>query len=99
MTGYEDIEDTSETTGPTGGEGPAPPKEGVTEEGETALIPKSLLMGKEVKVGETIPMKVVHIFEDEVEVQCSPYKEGAESSQGMEGPTPEEQLEKLAVPA
>lgn len=35
---------------------------------ETALLPKSLLMGKEVKPGAKITLEVTHIYEDEVEV-------------------------------
>lgn len=103
MDGYEDIEESQETTG-----GPAPPKEGATEGGETVLIPKSLLQGKEYKAGETIRLKVVHIYEDELEVQPETYKEQEEkeerddpedmSMSGVEE-SPEMQLDRLAVPA
>lgn len=39
------------------------------EEGETALLPKSILAGKEFKPGEEVVLKIVHIYDDEVEVE------------------------------
>jgi hypothetical protein len=44
-----------------------------TESEPTALLPKSIL--GEVKAGDSVTLKVVHIYEDEVEVE----KQGAES--------------------
>lgn len=38
-------------------------------EGETALVPKSLFAGKAPEVGDTVSLKVVHIYEDEIEVE------------------------------
>lgn len=35
---------------------------------ETALIPKSLLMNKDVDVGDQVILDVVHVYDDEVEV-------------------------------
>lgn len=37
---------------------------------QTALIPKSALMGKKVAVGDKLTVKVTGIFEDEVEIVC-----------------------------
>jgi len=37
-------------------------------EEKTALIPKSLLMGKDFKPGEEVIFKIVHLYEDEVEI-------------------------------
>lgn len=34
----------------------------------TALLPKSILMGKKFKPGEEVVLKIVHIYDDEVEV-------------------------------
>jgi hypothetical protein len=50
-------------------------------EGESALLPKSLFAGKEVQPGEEITLKVVRLYDDEVEVECcaggdKPGKEG-----------------------
>jgi hypothetical protein len=41
-----------------------------TQEGEskTALLPKSI-MGMDIKAGDTITLKVVHLYEDEIEVE------------------------------
>jgi hypothetical protein len=38
-------------------------------EGETALLPKSLLGGGDCQPGEKINLEVVHVYEDEVEVK------------------------------
>jgi hypothetical protein len=38
-------------------------------EGETALLPKSLLGGGDCQPGEKISLEVVHVYEDEVEVK------------------------------
>jgi hypothetical protein len=40
-------------------------------EGQSALLPKSILAGKEFKPGEEIVLKIEHIFDDEVEVSYS----------------------------
>jgi beta-lactam-binding protein with PASTA domain len=49
--------------------------EGTEEEessdAENALIPKSILAGQDIKPGQEITLKVVHVYEDEVEVQYS----------------------------
>lgn len=50
----------------------------------TALIPKSLLAGKEFKPGEEIVLKIVHIYEDEVEVEYAKSEEGEETPQETE---------------
>ncbi len=64
--------DTGEDTQPTG-EDNTPDDE--QAEGETALLPKSLLAGKDLKVGDEITLKVEHIYEDEVEVCPADSKE------------------------
>lgn len=43
-------------------------------DGETALIPKSLLAGKDFQVGEEVVLKIVHDHGDEVEVEYAPEK-------------------------
>jgi hypothetical protein len=52
---------------------------------ESALIPKSLLGGKEFKPGDEISLKVLHIYEDEVEVEYS--KEEPETEEPEEPAT------------
>lgn len=45
---------------------------------ETALIPKSVLGGKEFKPGEEVVLKVTHVYEDEVAVEYAPEKPSEE---------------------
>lgn len=47
---------------------------------ETALIPKSLLMGKEVGPGDRVTLEVTHVYEDEVEVGYAKEKTLTEES-------------------
>lgn len=49
-----------------------PPEE--TEGGTTALLPKSVLGGKDFEPGEEVVLKVVKVHEDEVEVEYAPEK-------------------------
>ena len=85
-------------TGDMNPEESSPPeasKRGATEGGETALIPKSLLMGKEFNPGDEVVLKIVHIYEDEVEVQyASEEPEEKDHSPMMEA---DEEMDKMAV--
>lgn len=45
---------------------------------ETALLPKSVLGGKEFKVGDEVVLKVTHIYSDEVAVEYAPEPEKKE---------------------
>lgn len=69
------------------------------EEGETALLPKSILAGKEFKPGDEVVLKIVHMYEDEVEVAYASEKE-PEGDTGMgdedEGQSPEDTLQSMA---
>lgn len=38
-------------------------------EGVTALLPKSILAGKEFNVGDEVILKIVHMYDDEIEVE------------------------------
>lgn len=56
---------------------PKPSPEGDKDEesaGASALIPKSLLAGKDFTVGDEVVLKIVHEYEDEVEVEYAPEK-------------------------
>lgn len=58
--------------------------EGMEQEesgGKTALVPKSML-GSELKVGDTVTMKVTHIYEDEVELQPAGEGETEDEDEG-----------------
>ena len=59
-------------------------REEAGEGGETALVPKSLLAGKTVKPGDKIILKVVRLYDDEVEVEYA--SSGADEGEETEGP-------------
>lgn len=61
-----------------------------TNTGNSALLPKSIV--GEAKPGDTITLKVLHVYEDEVEVG----KYESESNNGQEEMSPEAQLDELA---
>lgn len=74
-------------------DGPAesggPPKE--KSEGQTAILPKSILAGKEFKPGEEVVLKIVAIHDNDVEVEYSHDEEKEEESPAeppMEGAPP-----------
>lgn len=49
---------------------------------ETALLPKSILMGKEFKPGEEVVLEIVRMLDDQVEVKYASEKgEGEESGE------------------
>jgi len=54
-------------------------------EGSTALLPKTVLGGKEFKPGEEVVLKIVHVYEDEVEVEYAsePEEKGKPSKPPM----------------
>lgn len=55
----------------------------------SALLPKSVLGGKEFKPGEEVVLKIVHVYEDEVEVSYASEKpEGEVEDEDEEEPMP-----------
>jgi len=46
------------------------------ESQQSALLPKTVLGGKEFKPGDEVVLKIDHIYEDEVEVSYATAKEG-----------------------
>lgn len=59
-------------------------KDGETEsEGKTALLPKSMF--GDVKPGDTVTVKVTHIYEDEVEVEKTGEAEESEEEDELKG--------------
>lgn len=70
---------------PQGAEATAPDEQAG---GNTALLPKSLFGGKELKPGDTVTLKVSQVHEDEVAVEMSGDSEPAEQPQ--EQPQPAE---------
>lgn len=69
------------------------PEEESGAEPETALVPKSVL-GADVAVGQSLTMKVVHVYEDEVEVELT--KAGEAKEENTETASPDQQLEAMA---
>jgi hypothetical protein len=61
---------------------------------QTALIPKSMLMGYECKPGDKITLEVVHLYEDEVEVKFLGKEKGGEPE--SKESSPEDQLDLMA---
>lgn len=54
--------------------------------GETALLPKTILGGKDFQPGEEVVLKIVALHDDEVEVSYAPEKSGsADESENMDG--------------
>lgn len=67
--------------------GPAEEKEEHAK-GETAIVPKSLMAGKDFKVGEEIVFKITAIHENDFEVEYS-YGDDKEHEGGKEEPAME----------
>lgn len=61
------------------------------EQGPTALVPKSVLAGREVKPGDEVTLKVIRIHDDEIEVG-SP---GGEETPAPP-PTAEQEIDQMA---
>lgn len=83
---YENPSDETEAP-PTGAEKGEAEEEDTGE--ATALLPKSVLGGKEFKPGEEVVLKIVHVYEDEVEVAYATEKpEGEAEEEDEEEPMP-----------
>lgn len=74
-----------------GGAEPKTEEKGERYSGETAILPKTVLGGKEFKVGEEVVLKIVAMHENDVEVE---YATGEEK-----GETPTEEAAESAPPA
>lgn len=70
----------------------SPEQEDKEQEGQepTAVLPKSILMGKDFKPGEEVVLKIVRIHDDQVEVAYAPEKgkEGEGEGEMAEAPAP-----------
>ncbi len=58
---------------------------------ESALIPKALLAGKDFKPGDEVVFKIVHMYEDEVEIEYSTGPDEKKESKS----TMDESMEKM----
>lgn len=61
---------TGDDSAPPQPDQPAPNESKDDMDADTALLPKSIFAGKDYKVGDEIKLKIVHDYDDEVEVQC-----------------------------
>lgn len=87
---------TDESPAPEGEDGDDQPKDGEKMEGETALLPKSILAGKDFKPGEEVVLKVVHLYDDEVEVAYATGKDEDENvNKGEPTPAMDEAMDKM----
>ena len=77
-------EDRTSADSPTGDRKPDDQMD--RDEGETALLPKSILGGKEFQPGDEVVLKVVHIYEDEVEVAYAAEKKPGGEGAGLGSP-------------
>jgi len=68
------------------------------ESGETALIPKALLAGKEFKPGEEMVVEIVHVYEDEVEIKYASEKKREDKKPSSQMDQADGAMEKMAKP-
>ena len=64
---------------------------------ETALLPKSIFGDKTLEPGAECKIKVVQIYDDEVEVEYVKHEKDGEEK-GEQEYSPEEQIERAAMP-
>lgn len=78
---------------------PEAPEEGNEEphdeSGETALLPKSILAGKEFRPGEEVVLKIVRVHDDEVEVEYA--SEKPETENKSEDMSADEEIDGMAT--
>lgn len=74
-------------------EGPAaPPEQKEEDTGNTALLPKSILGGKDFQPGEEVVLKIVRVHGDEIEVEY------ASDEKPTEGPSANDEIDAMASP-
>lgn len=61
-------------------------KDDETMEGETALLPKSILAGKTFNPGDEVVLKIVHMGDDEIEVEYATAKGGGDDEDAEPAP-------------
>lgn len=66
------------------------------ESGETALLPKSILAGKEFRPGEEVVLKIVRVHDDEVEVEYAPEKP-KESESEQEPESADSEIDRMSM--
>ena len=66
------------------------------DDGETALLPKSILAGKEFHPGDEVVLRIVEMYEDQVAVQYAPAKEGDGDDYEKPSDAPQEAPDEMA---
>lgn len=69
---------------PTEDDSPKPESKGEEPDTETTLIPKTLLAGKEFKPGDEVIFKIVHMYDDEVEIAYATDEKKEEPKSAMD---------------
>ena len=54
-------------------------------QGETTLIPKSILAGKDFQPGDEVVLKIVKLYDDQAEVEYAAEKPGTGDRKAMHG--------------
>lgn len=95
---YPDTEDTADTAPAAADTSAADseqnPESDTEDLGETALVPKSILAGKELQPGDTVTFKVVHLYDDEVELR--PESESKEEATEPKGMSANDEIDSMA---
>lgn len=87
---YPEVGGSREATGPEEGQ-----ENEHDESGETALLPKSILAGKEFRPGEEVVLTIVRVHDDEVEVEYA--SEKPETENKSEGMSADEEIDGMAM--
>lgn len=66
--------------------------------GQTALLPKSILAGKEFKPGDEVILKITHIYDDEVEVAYAHEEKAEEPKPKSSMAMAEDRMDRMATP-
>lgn len=73
----------------------APEKKEEGESGQTALLPKSILMGKDFKVGDEVVLKITGMHDDELSVTYAPEKKEEPSAPSAAEPDADPELSSM----
>lgn len=97
-TDYYPSPDTADESPPaaadTSNEGSQQGTESDDEVGETALVPKSILAGKDLQPGDTVTFKVVHLYDDEIALR--PVSESKEEETEPQGMSANDEIDSMA---
>ena len=84
---YPEAEDAASNSTPTSADTSSEDTE--TAEEQTALLPKTILAGKQFDPGDEVVLKIVKVYENEVEVAYATGDEEETANQPMQEPSPD----------